>query len=135
MLYIIIKIERMSIFDTDNFITEEYLLSRGFKRDVGVTSIWSDNSNRFVKQIYRENTESKLYRYLVANLIYYLEPQNEGDTSQYTFYMGYRDHTVISLEIWSSKEFSNIRDRIEFEACINEFDKILDSVGHRIKEK
>lgn len=125
----------MSIFDTDNAITEEYLISRGFKRDVGVTSIWSDDSNRFAKQIYRENTESKWYRYLVANLIYYLEPQNEGGTPQYTLYMGYRDRTVASLEIWNSKEFSNIRDRIDFEACINEFNKILDKVGHRIKEK
>ena len=124
----------MSIFDTDNIITEEYLLSRGFKRDVDVTSMWSDNPNRFAKQIHRENTESKWYRYLVANLIYYLEPQNESDTPQYTFYMGYRDCTD-SLEIWKGKEFSNIRDRIEFEACINEFNKVLDSVGHRIKEK
>lgn len=125
----------MSIFDTDNVITEEYLLSRGFKRDIDVTSIWSDNSNRFAKQIHRENTESKWYKYLVANLIYYLEPQDENGTQQYTFYMGYRDCTDISLETWRSKEFPNIQDRIEFESCINEFNKILDSVGHRIKEK
>lgn len=124
----------MSIFDTDNIITEEYLLSRGFKRDVEVTSILSTCPYRFAKQIHRENTESKWYKYLVANLIYYLDPENETDTPQYTFYMGYRDCTDISLETWRSKEFSNIRDRIDFEACINEFNKILDSVGHRIKE-
>lgn len=124
----------MSIFDTDNIITEEYLLSRGFKRDIDVTSKCSNMPNRFAKQIYRENTESRQYRYLVANLIYYLDPQDEGNTPQYTFYMGYRNYTDVTGETWNSKEFSNIRDKIEFETCINEFNKILDSVGHKIKE-
>lgn len=121
----------MSIFDTDNVITEEYLLSRGFKRDIDVTSTCSNMPNRFAKQIYRENTESSRYRYLVANLIYYLDPQDEDHTPQYTFYMGYRDYTDVIGETWNSKEFSNIYDKIEFETCINEFNKILDSVKLR----
>ena len=124
----------MSIFDTDNIITEGYLLSRGFKRNIDVTSKCSNMPNRFAKQIYRENTESRQYRYLVANLIYYLEPQNNDSSGQqYTFYMGYRDLSN-AWDEWNSKEFSNIRDKIEFETCINEFDKILDSVGHKINE-
>ena len=124
----------MSIFDTDNLITEEYLLSRGFKRDIQVTSIMSDEPNRFAKQIYLENTESRRHRYLAANLIYYLEPQNNDSSGQqYAFYMGYRDLTN-AWDEWNSKEFSNIRDKIDFETCINEFDKILDSVGHKINE-
>ena len=121
----------MSIFDTDNIITEEYLLSRGFKRDIIVTSKYSNMPNRFAKQIYRENTESRWYKYLVANLIYYLEPQDECDTPQYRFYMGYRVDVI--GETWNSKEFSNIRDKLEFETCINEFNKILDRAGHKIK--
>lgn len=123
----------MSIFDTDNIITEEYLLSRGFKRDSVITSLFSNMPSRFTKQIYCKNTETRRYRYLVANLICYLDPQDEGDTPQYTFYMGYRASTD-AWENWCSKEFSNIRDKIEFETCINEFNKILDSVGHKIKE-
>lgn len=123
----------MSIFDTDNVITEEYLLSRGFKRDIDVTSPFSNLPNRFAKQIYRENTELRQYKYLAANLIYYLEPQNDNSGQQYVFYMGYRDCTDVIGEIWNSKEFSNIRDKIEFETCINEFNKILDRVGHKIK--
>lgn len=125
----------MSIFDTDNVITEEYLHSRGFKRYVGVTSILS-YSNRFFKLIYREKTESRWYRYFVANLVYYLEPPDDSDgTPQYTFCMSYRDSTDESLDVWKSKEFSSIRDKIDFELCINEFNKILDSVGHKIKKK
>lgn len=122
----------MSIFDTDNVITEEYLLSRGFKRDIDVTSPFSNLPNRFAKQIYRENTELRQYKYLAANLIYYLEPQNDNSGQQYVFYMGYRDLTT-AWENWHSEQFSNIRDRIEFESCINEFNKILDRVGHKIK--
>ena len=46
--------------------------------------------------------------------------------------MGYRDLTN-AWENWRSEQFSNIRDRIEFESCINEFNKVLDRVGHKIK--
>ena len=72
----------MSIFDKENIVTKEYLISKGFQKDYNISSPYSED-NRYVFQIRGR------YDILLANIFYYLDPHEFQD--QYHFYIGYRD--------------------------------------------
>lgn len=106
----------MSIFDKENTVTKEYLISKGFQKDYNISSPYSED-NRYVFQIRGR------YNTLLANIFYYLDPHEFQD--QYHFYIGYRVKRDI-VEIWKSKAWNNITDIIDFEICFEECLKLID---------
>ena len=62
----------MSIFDKENTITKEYLISKGFQKDYNISSPYSED-NRYVFQIRGR------YNVLLANIFYYLDPHEFQD--------------------------------------------------------
>lgn len=110
----------MSIFDKEDIVTEEYLLSKGFKRDERISSPYSEHFDRFVFQIFGQ------YNRLYANVFYQLEDIGDPHTPQYQMYVGYRCRFEAIMEIWKSKTFQNIKDQIDFEICLNEIFNIVD---------
>ena len=110
----------MSIFDREDIVTEEYLLSKGFKRDDGISSPYSKHLDRFVFQIFGP------YQRLFANVFYQLEDTGDPETPQYQMYVGYRHRFEAIVEVWRSKRFKNIKDQIDFDACLSEIFNIVD---------
>lgn len=106
----------MSIFDKENTVTKEYLISKGFQKDYNISSPYSED-NRYVFQI-RGRCDI-----LLANIFYYLDPHEFQD--QYHFYIGYRVKGQI-VETWKSKAWNNIIDIIDFEVCFEECLKLID---------
>lgn len=110
----------MSIFDGEDIVTEEYLLSKGFKRDDRISSPYSEYSDRFVFQIFGP------YQRLFANVFYQLEDTGDPDTPQYQMYVGYRCKMEAIVEVWKSRRFENIKDQIDFDVCLSEIFNIVD---------
>ena len=105
----------MSIFDKENTVTKEYLISKGFQKDYNISSPYSED-NRYVFQIRGR------YNILLANIFYYLDPHEFQD--QYHFCIGYRVKSEI-VEIWESKAWNNVTDIMDFEVCFKECLKLI----------
>ena len=106
----------MSIFDRENTVTKEYLISKGFQKDNYISSPYSKD-DRYVFQIRgRCNV-------LLANIFYYLDPHEFQD--QYHFYIGYRVKNEIA-EIWKSRAWNNITDIMDFDICFEACLKLID---------
>lgn len=109
----------MSIFDKEDLITEEFLISKGFQRDINISSPYSEYPERFVLQVHG------LYGWLMANIFYYLDETNDSDSPRYQFYVGFRVYSPLGGETWSSREFNGVRDRMDFDICLEKAYEII----------